>query len=117
MWSILFFISFQIWIRHIRKKAIFDNIKTIPYHLLISTKKSLLHYGKRLFQPDHLYTTYRSVVNFQPDHLYTTYRSVVNFHLYPNNSSQKKSINLQFIFNNFHCHLTAKFSSKLTGFL
>ena len=29
----------------------------------------------------------------------------------------KKSINLQFIFNNFHCHLTAKFSSKLTGFL
>ena len=32
MWSILFFISFQIWIRHIRKKAIFDNIKTIPYH-------------------------------------------------------------------------------------
>ena len=78
------------------KKAIFDNIKTIPYHLLISTKKVSCTTAKDFFQPDHLYTTYRSVVNFQPDHLYTTYRSVVNFHLYPNNSSQK--VNLSSIY-------------------
>ena len=51
VWSILFFISFQIWIRHIRKKAIFDNIKTIPYHLLISTKKVSCTTAKDFFNP------------------------------------------------------------------
>ena len=62
--------------------------------------KSPPPYGEGLyFQPNHLYTAYRSAVNFQPDHLYTTYRSVVNFLCTHILARTKRKVNRTFLYN------------------
>lgn len=58
------------------------NLTTYNPTETISIHKKILHNHSegQYFQPNHLYTTYWSVVNFQPDHLYTTYRLVVDLY-------------------------------------
>ena len=73
----------------------------IPLEFSSFVPSSLWEYGKSPspfgeglnFQPNHLYTAYRSAVNFQPDHLYTTYRSVVNFLCTNKLPSTKRKVN------------------------